>query len=67
MKMKTLNEIKTLVEKMSVDTIKVYEKGNYSASIRARRYAQQIKELVPILRKEILVEIKEKKKIKKDD
>jgi hypothetical protein len=56
--MDTLNKIKDLVEKMSVDTSKVYEKGNRSASIRARKYAQEIKELIPQFRKEILQEIK---------
>ena len=45
--MDTLSKIKTLVEKMSVDTHKVFEKGNQSASIRARKYAQEIKELIP--------------------
>lgn len=43
---------------MSVDTSKVYEKGNRSASIRARKCAQEIKELIPVYRKEILKEIK---------
>lgn len=56
--METLNKIKDLVEKMSVDTHKVYEKGNRSASIRARKYAQEIKNLVANFRKEILDEIK---------
>lgn len=56
--MDTLNKIKNLVEKMSVDTAKVYHKGNRSASIRARKYAQEIKELIPVYRKEILIEIK---------
>jgi septum formation topological specificity factor MinE len=55
--METLNEIKELIEKMSVDTSKVFKKGNKSASIRARKYAQRIKELVPQFRKEILTEI----------
>lgn len=58
--MDTLSKIKTLVEKMSVDTHKVFEKGNQSASIRARKYAQEIKELIPVYRKEILNEIKKK-------
>ena len=44
--METLNKIKDLVEKMSVDTQKVYDKGNRSASIRARKYAQEIKLLI---------------------
>lgn len=56
--METLNKIKVLVEKMSVDTQKVFEKGNRSASIRARKYAQEIKQLVGVYRKEILEEIK---------
>lgn len=56
--METLNKIKNLVEKMSVDTTKVFHKGNRSASIRARKYAQEIKELIPTFRKEILSEIK---------
>jgi hypothetical protein len=56
--METLKKIKDLVEKMSVDTSKVYEKGNRSASIRARKCAQEIKELIPVYRKEILKEIK---------
>ena len=49
--MDTLKQIKDLVEKMSVDTTKVFEKGNRSASIRARKYAQEIKELIPLYRK----------------
>ncbi len=46
--METLKKIKDLVEKMSVDTHKVYEKGNRSASIRARKYAQEIKQLIGV-------------------
>jgi hypothetical protein len=56
--METLTKIKGLVEKMSVDTQKVFEKGNRSASIRARKYAQEIKLLIASYRKEILDEIK---------
>jgi len=56
--MDTLKKIKDLVEKMSVDTTKVFEKGNRSASIRARKYAQEIKELIPMYRRELLQEIK---------
>jgi hypothetical protein len=56
--MDTLKEIKELVEKMSVETRKVFDKGNHSASIRARKYAQEIKTLIPKYRKEILDEIK---------
>ena len=56
--MDTLKQIKALVEKMSVDPQKVFEKGNRSASIRARKYAQEIKLLIATYRKEILDEIK---------
>jgi len=56
--METLRKIKDLVEKMSSDTYKVYEKGNHSASIRARKYAQEIKEMIVDFRKEVLIEIK---------
>jgi len=56
--METLTKIKNLVEKMSVDTNKVFDKGNRSASIRARKYAQEIKGLISVYRKEVLEEIK---------
>lgn len=56
--MDTLKKIKELVEKMSIDTDKVFQKGNRSASIRARKNAQEVKELISVYRKEILDEIK---------
>lgn len=56
--METLKKIKDLVEKMSVDTQKVFVKGNRSASIRARKHAQELKALIGVYRKEILEEIK---------
>ena len=56
--METLAKIKDLIEKMSVDTYKVYTKGNRSASIRARKNAQELKLLLAQYRKEILNEIK---------
>ena len=56
--METLKKIKDLVEKMSVDTQKVFDKGNRSASIRARQYAQEIKLLIGVYRKEVLDEMK---------
>jgi hypothetical protein len=56
--MDTLKKIKDLVEKMSVDTQKVFIKGNRSASIRARKHAQELKTLIGVYRKEILEEIK---------
>ena len=58
--METLDKIKNLVEDMSVDTAKVFNKGNRSASIRARKNAQEIKLLLGQFRKEILEEIKKK-------
>ena len=57
--METLKKIKDLVEKMSVDTQKVYGRGNRSASIRARKYAQEIKLLIAVYRKDILEEMKQ--------
>lgn len=56
--METLDKIKKLVEEMSTDTGKVFNKGNKSASIRARKNAQEIKLLLGQFRKEILEEIK---------
>ena len=56
--MVTLKKIKDLVEKMSVDTHKVFDKGNRSASIRARKFAQELKILIGVYRKEVLEEIK---------
>jgi len=56
--METIRKIKELIEKMSVDTQKVFEKGNRSASIRARKYAQEVKLLIAQYRKEVLDEIK---------
>jgi len=56
--METLKKITDLVEKMSVDTQKVFIKGNRSASIRARKHAQELKSLIGVYRKEILEEIK---------
>ena len=56
--MEILEKIKNLVVAMSVDTEKVFKKGNRSASIRARKNAQEIKLLLGQFRKEILEEIK---------
>ncbi len=56
--METLKKIKDLVEKISVDTQKVFIKGNRSASIRARKHAQELKAMIGVYRKEILEEIK---------
>jgi hypothetical protein len=56
--METLEKIKQLIEQMSIDTEKVFNKGNRSASIRARKSSQEIKNLIGQFRKEILEEIK---------
>jgi len=53
--METLEQIKTLVETLSVDTGKFYG-GNKSAGTRARKQAQELKNLLQELRKEILEE-----------
>lgn len=62
--METLKNIKDLIEKISMDIQKVH-RGNHSASIRSRQNAQTIKELIPVLRKEILEEIKKTSEVKK--
>ena len=51
--METLENIKSLVETLSVDTTKFYE-GNKSAGTRARKSAQELKALLEELRGEIL-------------
>ncbi len=47
-----------LYMKYKVDREKVFVKGNKSASIRARKYLQELKQLCGVARKEILEEIK---------
>ncbi len=59
--METLEQIKTLVETLTAETTKFYTKGNQSAGTRARKAAQELKDLMQVLRKEILTETKEKK------
>lgn len=51
--METLENIKSLVETLSVDTTKFYG-GNKSAGTRARKTAQELKALLQDLRGEIL-------------
>ena len=51
--METLENIKTLVESLSVDTTKFYA-GNKSAGVRARKTAQELKSMLQDLRGEIL-------------
>jgi hypothetical protein len=58
--METLEQIKTLIEELSVDTTKFYG-GNKSAGTRARKTCQQLKSLPQQLRTEILNHSKEEK------
>lgn len=57
--MEELDKILELIEEIKSDTEKVYRKGNYEASKRARKNAQKLKEIIPDFRKEILREIKD--------
>lgn len=59
--METLEQIKTLVETLSAETTKFYSKNNHSAGTRARKAAQELKELMQVIRKEILNHTKESK------
>lgn len=51
--METLEKIKEMTELLSVDTNKFFN-GNKSAGTRARKSAQDLKDLLQTLRKEIL-------------
>ena len=55
--METLEQIKTLVETLSVDTTKFYN-GNKSAGVRARKVSQELKNAVQKLRGENLTHSK---------
>jgi hypothetical protein len=52
--METLDKIKSLVETMSAESTKFYEKGNKTAGTRARTAAQELRELLKTFRGEIL-------------
>jgi len=52
--MEMLEKMKELFELMSEETNKVFEKGNRSAATRARKHAQELKNLLNDFRKEIL-------------
>lgn len=51
--METLEKLKVLMEKLSVDTTKFFE-GNKSAGTRSRKLSQEMKALLQQLRGEIL-------------
>jgi hypothetical protein len=50
----TIQKVKTLVENLSVDVDKFYNKGVNAAGTRARKTSQEIRELMKTLRGEIL-------------
>ena len=50
----TIQKVKTLVESLSVDVDKFYNKGVNAAGTRARKTSQEIRELMKTLRSEIL-------------
>jgi len=52
--METLEKIKSLVETLTIESTKFYEKGNKSAATRARSSAQELRELLKTFRGEIL-------------
>ena len=49
----TIQKVKNLVESLSFDYDK-FEKGNTTAGTRVRKTAQELKDLMQVLRKEIL-------------
>jgi len=52
--METLQNLDQLVTKLKEDATKFFEKNNKSAGVRARKGAQQLKQVLQELRKEIL-------------
>jgi hypothetical protein len=56
--MEKFNQLKSLVESMTEDYTKFFEKGNSAAGTRVRKSLQDIKKLA----QEIRVEVSEKKK-----
>ena len=53
----TIEQIKEMTEQLSVDVNKFYS-GNKSAGTRTRKIAQELKDLLQTLRKEVLEERK---------
>ena len=60
--METIGKIKELTESLSNDAYKFYG-GNKSAGTRVRNTAQDLKELLQTLRKEILEERKSRENV----
>ena len=63
--METLYTIKEKMEKLSLNTTLYFEKDNYQASIRARKTAMELRELMDVLRQDILDERKKREPLKK--
>lgn len=51
--MEIIDKIREITEKMCVDGTKAMAKGNKRAAVRARKYAQEIRAILPIFRKEV--------------
>ena len=51
--METLSQLETLVTAIKVDAEKFFDKRNNSAGIRARKAAEELKQVLQNLRKEI--------------
>lgn len=62
--MEIIDKIREITEKMCVDGTKAMVKGNKRAATRARKYAQEIRAILPVFRKE--VSEKQKNHIKND-
>lgn len=60
--METLEQIKVLVETLTVDATKFYN-GNKSAGVRARKLSQELKAAAQKLRADILNHSKEQKDV----
>lgn len=56
--MEELNKLRDLMDQIYVDGKKFYEKGFITAGHRVRKNSNEIKKLIPLMRKSILEEIK---------
>ena len=57
--METLSKIENLVTNVKVDAEKFFDKQNKSAGVRARKSAQELKQVLQELRMDILAKSKE--------
>jgi hypothetical protein len=51
--MSNLDDLKIMIDRLEVDLLKFYDKGNKAASIRARKTLQEIKEQAQNIRMHI--------------